>query len=195
MRNEALNTPLFLLGHSLGSLPALHFALESPDALQGLILSGTALEPSGVKTPKLLLLAKVFSRLFPRFSIPLRRAPYPLLAQDPAVEAALHADPLTLRSITARFATECLALIDSLQLRMESLRCPLLLLHGGADPVNALAGAQRLFEKARSADKQLIVYEHNLHEPFHDTAQSQAIEDVCSWVRARVRAQGIDVGR
>jgi alpha-beta hydrolase superfamily lysophospholipase len=164
-------------------------ALESPDAFQGLILSGTALEPSGIKVPNLLLLAKILSRLFPRFAIPLRRAPYPILAQDPAVEATFHADPLSLHSVTARFATECLALIDSLQPRLESIRSPLLLLHGGADPVNALAGAQRLFERARSADKQLIVYEHNLHEPFHDTAQSQAIEDVCSWVRARIPAQ------
>jgi alpha-beta hydrolase superfamily lysophospholipase len=107
------------------------------------------------------------------------------------VEAAFYADPLSLRSITARFATECLALIDSLSPRLEALRCPLLLLHGGADPVNTLAGAQRLFEKARSADKQMIVYEHNLHEPFHDTAQSKAIEDVCAWVQARLPAQGI----
>ncbi|MEY2599591.1 MAG: hypothetical protein RLZZ142_1850 [Verrucomicrobiota bacterium] len=177
--------PCFLLGHSLGSLPALHLAIHSPATLRGLILSGTALEPSGIKAPHLLRLARLLSCILPRFSIPLPRAPYPVLARDPAVEAAFHADPLTLRAITARFATESLALIDFLRTRLDALRVPFLLLHGGADPVNALEGAQRLLKTARSTDKQLLVYPDNLHEPFHDSAKDQAIADLRSWMLAR----------
>ncbi|MEK0447187.1 MAG: hypothetical protein RLZZ399_2508 [Verrucomicrobiota bacterium] len=188
LREQDPDTDLFLLGHSLGSLPALWEAIHHPAQLRGLVLSGTALEPVGFEFPSLLRLARMLSRLWPSFPIPLPPRASPILSRDPAVEAALRHDPLMLRHVTARFATEGIAMIGAVREQTPRLRLPVLLLHGGDDPINTLAGARLVLESAQSTDKQLKVYEGNLHEPFHDFDKERVIADLADWICGRTQA-------
>ncbi|HVY69406.1 MAG TPA: lysophospholipase [Verrucomicrobiae bacterium] len=174
--------PLFLFGHSLGSLIVISHLIEHPTAVNGVILSGTAIDPVGVARPHKVALAYLFSFLLPKFPIPVRGKRRAVLSRDPRVEDDFAADPLVRRTATARFATEALAMISAVKRGAPSVTLPLLMIHGGADPLNTVAGALQFFEAARSPDKRLVVYPGSLHEPFHDLDRDQVLADLVSWI-------------
>jgi alpha-beta hydrolase superfamily lysophospholipase len=84
VRSHLPGTPVFLFGFSLGSMVALDFVLRDPQGLQGVILSGTPIEPAGVASPTKILLARVMSRIAPTFTIELVAA-YDSVTRDPAI--------------------------------------------------------------------------------------------------------------
>lgn len=83
--------PVFLYGHSVGSLIALLFAFRYQDDLAGLITTGTALRPAGFH-PALVPLIKTATVLTPGVRlIPLDPRG---VSRDPAVVQAYRDDPL-----------------------------------------------------------------------------------------------------
>ena len=85
--------PVFLYGHSMGSLILLDYLLHYPDDLQGAILSGTAIYPLDAAPPFLVRVAKVMSRIIPNFSLKVKLEGS-ALSRDPEVAAAYMNDPL-----------------------------------------------------------------------------------------------------
>ena len=71
IRVQQPECPIFLLGHSMGALIVLDFIFSEDETLAGVILSGTPIEPVGIASPFLIALAKVLSRIYPKFSIDL----------------------------------------------------------------------------------------------------------------------------
>jgi alpha-beta hydrolase superfamily lysophospholipase len=65
---------------------------------------------------------------------------------------------------------------------MGDVDLPMLVLHGGDDPLNGVEGAKALFGAAPHADKRLTIYPDTLHEPHNDFACDQVAEDVIEWV-------------
>jgi alpha-beta hydrolase superfamily lysophospholipase len=177
--------PVFLFGHSLGSLIVLARIIERSDSVAGIILSGTAIEPVGVASLPRVVLARLFSAVWPRCFIPISRRSRATLSRDPKVENAFWNDPLVLPGVTARFGSEGLDLIKFVRARAASVTLPLLMIHGGADPLNTLAGAQRFFDEAASTDKAMIIYPGGLHEPINDLDQDQVIADLLAWIQKR----------
>lgn len=185
LRGRHPGLPLFLFGHSLGSLIALALVMEQPAAARGLIVSGTAIDPVGVARPHLVAIARLFSRFWPTFAVHIQSAERPKLSRDPQVDTAFLADPLVLKCVTARFGTEALAMIASIKQRASSVTLPLLAIHGEADPLNSLAGARRFFEQVASRDKQLNVYPGSLHEVYHDLDRAKVFADIQNWIEQR----------
>jgi len=178
--------PAFIFAHSLGSLIALAHVMENPTSLRGLIISGTPIQPSGIARPYLVAIARLFSRFWPSFAVRIRRPGSATLSRDPTVDANFEADPLVLKALTARFGTESLAMIESIKRRPHQVTLPLLALHGGADPVARLTGAEWFFDQLASPDKQLIVYPGSYHEVYHDLDQGKVVADIKTWIAQRL---------
>jgi alpha-beta hydrolase superfamily lysophospholipase len=174
--------PIFLFGHSLGSLIVLSYVMEHSSTVRGAIVSGTAVEPVGIARPHLVVLARAFSLIWPTFSIPVRPKGRAVLSRDPKVETAFRTDPLVLKSMTARFGAQALAMIASVKRRAHSVRLPLLVIHGGADSLNTVAGAQQFFNEVDSADKQMIIYPGSYHEPHNDLDRDKVLADLGDWI-------------
>ena len=174
--------PIFLFGHSLGSLIVLSHLIEGPTAVKGAILCGTAIDPIGVARPHLVALAKLFSCIWPTFSITVRAKGKSVLSRDPQVEADFLGDPLVLKRVTARFGTEALAMIAAMKRAARTITLPLLMIHGEADPLNSVAGAQHFFSEVASLDKRMIVYAGSYHEPHNDLDRDKVIADLCNWI-------------
>src|SRR5665647_531066 len=164
---QFMGMPLFLYGHSLGALIVTDYVLFHPDGLDGLIVSGNPLHPTGSAKPVLVMLARILSRYKPKISFQLGLDD-DALSRDPEVVKAYREDPLVHRSVTARWGTETLAAIDRVRARASEIRLPLLILHGGADRINSPEGSRELFNLVSSADKQLRVYPGGYHEPHND---------------------------
>jgi alpha-beta hydrolase superfamily lysophospholipase len=179
------DTPLFLLGNSLGGLVVLEYILQHAAGLAGVIAAAPPLGRLSVP-PLLMALGRLFSRIVPRFSL---RVGMDLtgLARDPAVVQAVLADPLFHRRGTARLSTEVTAAIERVQAHAASLAIPILIQHGSADRMVLPDGSREFFAKVRSAGSQLIEYPEAYHGLFADLNAEEVIGDLLAWIDARLQ--------
>lgn len=177
--------PLFLFGHSLGALIVMEYVLRRPEGVRGAIVASAPFEPVGVGSPFLVAVARLLSRTWPGFTLPVRIDPS-VLSRDPQVVRAFLTDPLVHRMVTARWGTECLAAIGWVKAHAADVRLPLLLLHGGADRVNAAAGSRAFFAQVSHPDKTLRVYDDAYHELHNDLDCDTMVRDIAHWMDDRI---------
>jgi acylglycerol lipase len=181
--------PVFLFGHSMGGAIATLYTIRRAPKLAGLVLSGAALraDVSGFKvfgtglvaglSPK----AGVFQLDVHDFS------------RDPRVVEDGLSDPLVYQDgAPARTAKKLLGAIDDIDAHMEDVTVPLLILHGKADRVTPPSGSQELYERARSTDKKLTLYDGLFHDLLHEPERAKVTADIVAWVA--LHAPGVGPG-
>ena len=176
--------PVFVVAHSLGAMVALEYVVSGDRDLAGLVLSGTGIDVSGI--PKLQArVARMLSAAAP--NLRLMRFASDGVSRDPDVVRGYDEDPFVFRGrVPVRTAAELLVSADRVTPRLASVRLPLLVLHGGADPVATPAGARMVYERAVSVDKTLNVYDGLYHEIFNEPEKDTVIDDVVNWIEARI---------
>jgi alpha-beta hydrolase superfamily lysophospholipase len=184
VREEEAGRPLFLLGNSLGGLIVLEYALHYPDGLRGVIAASPPLGRVGVPAP-LMALGRIFSRVWPRFSI---RTGMDLsgLARDPVVVQTVLADPLFHRVGTARLSTEVVAAISRVQAAAPDFPLPVLVLHGSADRMVPPEGSRAFVVRVGHPDRELREYPGAFHVLFADLDHERVLTDVERWIEARL---------
>ena len=184
VRTEEPGRPIFLLGNSLGGLIVLEYAFRHSEGLRGVIAASPPLGRLAVPAP-LLALGRVLSRVWPTFTL---RTGMDLggLARDPAVAAAVLADPLFHRYGTARLSTEVVAAIARVQAGAAGFPLPLLLLHGGADRMVPPEGTRQFAAAVRHPDVRLLEYPDGYHVLFADVDRERVLGDLHQWIDARV---------
>ncbi|WP_245964967.1 alpha/beta hydrolase [Trinickia dinghuensis] len=184
------DTPLFLMGHSMGGTIATLFAIERLDAfasqvrpITGLILSSPALAP-GKDVPRWMLAAsRVVSRLWPRY--PAMKIEPALLSRDPRVVEANRSDPLVHHAaVPARTGAEILAAMARIEQGRASLRLPVLVYHGTADKLTEPEGSRAFAAHAGSSDRTLTLYDGAYHETMNDLDRDRVIDALTQWVLA-----------
>ena len=175
--------PLFLLGNSLGGLVVLEYALHHPGGLAGVIAVAPPLGPLAVPAP-LLMLGRVLSRVWPRFSLE-TGMDLSGLARDPAIAQRVLADPLFHRRGTARLSTEVSAAMARVQAGAARFPVPVLILHGGADRMVPPDGSGR-FAAAAGPRARLIEYPEGDHALLADQGGDQVLADLTSWLEGRL---------
>ncbi|MFG6104484.1 lysophospholipase [Leptolyngbyaceae cyanobacterium CCMR0082] len=180
VRQHEPNLPLFVLGHSLGGLIVLDFALNAPQGLTGIIISGPPIRPVGIAKPYLVVIARALSGIWPRFSMDVG-AGAETLSRDPVIVNQTEDDPLTHSMATVRWGTECLVAIATVRRNIAQLQVPILLVHGSADKVNDVKGSEEIFARITS-DKTLKIYPGSYHEPHNDLDRNQVMDDVIEWL-------------
>jgi acylglycerol lipase len=184
--------PVFMVGHSLGGLIALHYATE-PEAtepgtlLDGLVVSGPAVEAlAGSALQR--RLAGVLSALVPNLGVVAIDADQKI-SRNPVVVRAYRADPLVYRGkVKARTGAEMLATMEGLPARLPRLSIPLLLLHGTDDQICAPAGSAMVHEAVSSPDKTLRQYQGLYHEVFNEPEREAILTDLLSWLNQHLPA-------
>jgi alpha-beta hydrolase superfamily lysophospholipase len=178
-------TPLFVLGHSMGGLIAIRYALRHQHDLAGLVLSGPALivgESVPTWQTRLLLF---LSRLAPE--LPLLPATQGLLSRDPEVERRMLADPLCYHGrIRLGLARELYLAAEETRNHLAEIALPFLLMHGAADQVTSPHGSDPLYEQSKSTDKAIKLWPNDRHEIFNELDAAAVIATMCDWMDARV---------
>jgi len=184
--------PVFLLGHSAGGVIACGYALEHQDELAGLICEDFAYQ---VPVPNIALaILKGIAYVAPHAHVfKLKNKDF---SRDPAVVAALNADPLIANEAQASATVAELVRADELLAKsFQRFTLPLLILHGTADKVTKPGGSQEFFDKAGSADKTLKMYEGHFHDLLADIGKQQVMADIQAWIDAHMGTELPQRGR
>jgi alpha-beta hydrolase superfamily lysophospholipase len=176
--------PVVMLGHSMGGLVAVCFALSHRGRLTGLMLSGplAALEAA---SPTTRVAARVLSILTPRLGVV--GIDSVLISRDPEVVRAYNSDPLVFHGrLPARTVFELERAVRSLPQNVHAIMVPTLTMYGTADRLCPPAGSLMLHDRIGAQDRTLKVYDGLYHEIFNEPEQDRVLEDLCEWLRERL---------
>lgn len=176
--------PFFLLGHSMGALVALCFAIRDRPPINGLIVSAPVV--FHIRPPfRLRILAHLLTFLQPRRYFAYENN-LQWFSHNPRVIEEFVKDPLCQNTGTPRFYTELQGMRRYLLREAPKLLLPLLILQGAGDRIVFPEGAQRLHDLVASRDKHLIYYEGFYHESFNEIGRERVVEDTVKWVNERI---------
>ena len=208
MKREFPDLPLFMFGHSMGSLMARLYCTRHGKVLAGAVFSGTSGANPLMFVVRLLAgtailfgqgrkPARLLSRLaFGSYNdrIPEPRTEYDWISRDPEIVAAYSRDPWNTFLFTNRAAYDLAGVVqkDSGRRWAEALpkSTSYYVISGDMDPVGAYGrGAEQVFNWMREAgipDVTLKLYPGGRHELTNETNREEVYADVLSWTESQL---------
>ena len=210
LRRDASQAPIFLLGHSLGSLMVQQYLCEHADTIDGAILSASP-GGAGVLRHLVMWLARVerwrlgrrersellhwllFGRFNRRFEP--ARTPYDWLSRDEQEVDAYVEDSLCGFVLSVQGICDMLEALGPLANPANLARIPsdlpIYVLSGSEDPVHRdrseLTKLRRAYERAglrRVTDR---LYPGGRHEMFHESNSGEVCDDLVGWLDQALR--------
>ena len=181
--------PCFALGHSLGAVIALEYAIYYPEALAGIVTLAPAIGAVGVP-PLKLAIGRILSRAWPRFTLGAGLS-YDAGSKDPNITSAYAKDPLRHSRGTARLATEFLKTRNWIQAHLPELTTPILILHGGSDSVTSPEGSRNAFQQLPDIDKAYREYPDAYHDLHNDTCAETVCQDILHWLDRHTQSESV----
>lgn len=178
---------VFLLGHSLGGLIVLTFALNRPERLRGAIASSPALAPA-IRIPGGKKLAgNVMSVIWPGLTMGNEIDARNISRYEDTVRA-YQADPLVHDRVSARFFTEFMGAMEKTSAGAARMAVPTLLQVAGADRLVDAKQTKAFFERLTVPDKTLQVYDGLFHEIYNERPddREKVLADLQTWLQARL---------
>lgn len=212
IREENPGLPVFLLGHSMGSLMARVYASRYGNELSGLILTGT-----GRVSPPLIALVRSMARMSMKLRGWRHRSPFlhnlvfgtlnrpfkgetdsEFICSDEKVVKAYAADPYCGNLTTAGFIYELLGGTRAASAKETFARYPKdLPLFIGAGEFDSMGGSGlkavkqdvKDFKKAGVTDLEFKIYQGMRHEILNEKDKQRVYEDIIAWLNDRAKRQ------
>ncbi len=182
-KNSHKDLPVYILGHSMGGLISISYALENPTKLSGAIISSPALgtHPDFKPPIFLRLLVSILSRLAPRLLFP-SDLDTAMISRDPEVVKAYIDDPLVSDKVSARWYSELMKAIKKANRNAPSLRVPMLLMQSGADRLVDPAAPEKFAQAAPAGQVEPVLWDGLFHEMFNEPEKDQVRQKVLEWL-------------
>lgn len=177
-KEENPDSPVFVLGHSMGGYAVACYGVKYPDKVNGIIMSG------GLTRDNSGLITSLSEDLNPIMYLPNTLGS--VVSRDPDIVKAYAEDPLVLKEISVGLYY---ALSKGLQWLIENtanFKYPVLILHGGDDRIVSCEDSIEFYDVISSSDKELKVYDVLFHEILNDPEKDEVIADILNWINARI---------
>lgn len=172
--------PVFLYGHSMGGNQVINYALRRHPKIAGVIATGPwlklAFEPSRVQV----ILARIMNNILRSFTQP-SGLDTKGLSHDVEVVRLYDNDPLNHNKVSARLFV---GMYESGLWALEhasEFSLPLLLMHGGADPITS-AAASRQFAGQAGENVTLSIWDGLYHEIHNEPEQAEVFRVMVEWL-------------
>jgi len=180
--------PVTLVGHSMGGLvTAATAAFRRPD-VDRVVLSGALLqlggEESGLWQSFGLALARVLSSVTPRLALSTGLDAHGI-SRDVDVVRRYEEDPFVKDRMSVRFAAGMSAMVSAMRGAAGQIERPILILHGGADPISPADGSRLLHSGLREGiarQSGLQIYPELRHEIFQEPEREEVWADMLDWL-------------
>ncbi|MFX1546125.1 MAG: alpha/beta hydrolase [Promethearchaeota archaeon] len=180
IKEEQVNVPLFLLGHSMGVIIAIEYAIKYSKELKGVIFSGFGYPATSKVNPLVVLLSGLLSKIRPKGKVNTNLADD--ISSDPKVVEAYKNDPLVFTFVTYRLGAEYLKVSKKLPESLSKIQLPILVQSGKLDKLTL--DPVKLFSYITVSDKQLKYYEGLYHEVYNEPqpGRNQVLIDLKEWL-------------
>lgn len=176
-----------LLGASMGAMVALDWMLSHPDRMGGLAMAGPFFRAAFAPPIWKVALAQTVGAALPSFG-----QPHGLkgrdMSQDLVVASHYDTDPQITRVMTARYFHEYQAAQKRLAGTASSVDFPVLVLHGGADPISSPEAAMRWAQAVPKPWCEWTVYQGMKHEVLNEFERGRVVSDLMYWLDRHVLA-------
>ncbi|MFX0058680.1 MAG: alpha/beta hydrolase [Candidatus Hodarchaeota archaeon] len=177
------NLPIFMLGHSMGSMISLIFTKKYETFLRGLILSGTGTGAGESISKTLKIIVKFLAKIAPKKYInPGLEADK--LSHDPEVVYAYDNDPLVnADKITIGLGWELMKNFENFNSITSKLEIPLLVQCGAEDSL--IKGSEEVLRNAfNMEDKTILIYDGLYHEVYNEVKEERekVLNDLSNWL-------------
>lgn len=184
-RKENPGIPIVVLGHSMGGGIAFAYGVQHPDEYDLMVLSGPALAAHKSVSKFKAVLGKTVGSILP--DLPIEKIEAAMVSRDPQVVADYESDPLVHRGkVPAGIGKALLIVGETMERKAPGITAPLLVVHGEDDQLIPVEGSRRLVACIGSTDVELKVYPELYHEVFNEPERDQVLEDVTTWITARL---------
>ena len=214
IRERYPDTPVFLLGHSMGSFIVRDYLSRWSDDLSGAVICGTAGPNPAAKAGILLAKAVIRlkgsrhrSKLLTSLSTGAYGKAFPgdpagknaWISRDAAVTDRYAADPLCRYTFTAAGYRDLFTLLDRVSApgwaACLSKELPLYLIAGEQDPVGDMGKGVRIvadrLQQAGIRDLTLRLYADDRHEIFNELDKDRVFSDLLCWLEERLPAEKV----
>lgn len=185
---ELRDLPRFLLGQSMGGAVALKVHLKQPEFWNGAVLVAPMCKIADDVVPPWAVqkLLTGVAKVLPKYKLVPQKDLGDMAFRDPekklltAYNVIAYKDRPRLGTALELFNTT-----QEIESQLEKVSLPLLILHGKADIVTDPAVSKTLYEKAKSTDKKLNLYDnssHSLMEGEPDDVIVRVLNDIITWL-------------
>ncbi|WP_163971182.1 alpha/beta hydrolase [Oceanobacillus halotolerans] len=171
--------PVYLIGHSIGGVIAVDYAINNASKLGGLITISPAISYETSFMEKLLI--TVMGKLKSDYTID-QGDDLAYLTKDENELQPLKNDTLRHSTVTPGLGKSLMKTLPRMMEQVKTIRIPFLLQFGLDDTITPPEILRTFFEEVGSDEKEKYEYQSVKHRPFDDTDKETFLQDMVSWL-------------
>lgn len=187
-RARRSDSPLYILGHSMGGIFALHVAAADAQAAQpllaGMILLNPWIDNVGAVSPLAVARLLITGGLGSAKPFPVAGGPEAMTTNPEAV-TMLTADTYWVRAESAAFLYQITRMRMASVAQAKRVRAPALVIQCEQDRSVVPAASRRAFDALASADKTWKTYPDFAHDAEFEPERAVLDDDIAQWIKAR----------
>ncbi|CAH1419709.1 unnamed protein product [Lactuca virosa] len=194
-KQENKNKLRVLLGESMGGAMVLRLHMKKPQFWDGGVLVAPMCKLSDdMKPPQIVVsILSHLTRIIPTWRIVPGQDIIELAFRDPKIREEVRNNPLCYKGrVRLQTANELYGVTTNLETRLQEVKLPFFLAHGGDDKVTDPTASKLLYEKASSTDKTFKLYPGMWHAlTYGEFSENTDIvfADIITWINEKI-AQG-----
>jgi len=179
--------PIYIMGHSLGSLIAAHFGLKyaaADTSIKGYILSSPYFENAIKVLPIMIPLVKILGNIIPRTVIPSPELTN-VLTRDKEITERHHqdeADGLRSKQATMRFGSELLKAQKWIKENFSDWNHPTFAVIAGTDELADYTVSEQMLKSMDQGKLTYVFHKDNYHENFNEVNRAETFDKIYEWM-------------